>query len=96
MNIDEINVDLRLLSKTDSKARAFADVTVPAGMDGFIKLSGFVVFQGGKGDVPRVGLPTRKVQERYVESVVLIGKVRGLIEEAVLSEYGRATKGNRS
>jgi DNA-binding cell septation regulator SpoVG len=88
MDIDEISVDLRLCSKAEAKVKAFADVTVPLGADGVIKISGFSVIQSDDG-LPRLGLPSRKGQNRYFETVTPVGKVRSLVERAVMAEYGR-------
>ncbi len=91
MRIEEIAVELRLTDRAaDSKIKALADVTIPLGADGVIRISGFAVLQWEAGSPTRVALPARKGQTRYFETVVPMGKVRSLIEQAVMAEYARA------
>jgi hypothetical protein len=46
MKSDSITVQLRLSAKSDSKVKAFADVTIPLGDDGTITTFGFTVLDG--------------------------------------------------
>ena len=88
MNADSLTVDVRLSNKAESKLKAFADVTVPLGSDGVIKISGFSVIQADS-QPPRVVPPARKGEFRYFDTVALIGKIRSIVDEAVLTEYER-------
>ncbi len=88
MDTNNVTVDLRLSTKADSKVKAFADVTIPLGSDGLIKISGFSVIQTAS-EPPRVVPPARKGQFRYFDTVALIGKIRPIVDEAVTAEYQR-------
>jgi DNA-binding cell septation regulator SpoVG len=90
MNTSNVAVDLRLSTKTDSKVKAFADVTIPLGSDGLVKVSGFSVIQRDS-EPPRVVPPARKGEFRYFDTVALIGKIRSIVDEAVMAEYQRMT-----
>jgi hypothetical protein len=90
MNTSNIAVDLRLSGKADSKVKAFADVTIPLGSDGLVKISGFSVIQTDS-EPPRVVPPARKGQFRYFDTVALIGQIRHIVDEAVTAEYARQT-----
>jgi len=85
-----ISVELRLSTKTDSKVKAFADVTIPLGSDGLVKISGFSVIQRDS-ELPRVVPPARKGEFRYFDTIALIGKIRSHVDEAVIAEYERLT-----
>jgi DNA-binding cell septation regulator SpoVG len=88
MTASNVSVELRLSAKTDSKVKAFADVTIPLGTDGLVKVSGFSVIQRGS-DQPRIVPPARKGEFRYFDTVALIGKIRSIVDEAVIAEYER-------
>lgn len=90
MDITNLTVDLRLSSKPDSKVKAFADVTIPLGSEGLVKISGFSVIQSDS-EPPRVVPPARKGQFRYFDTVALIGQIRRIVDEAVSAEYARQT-----
>ena len=90
MNPDSITVELRLaVNQSSPKVKAFADVTLPLGELGLIKLCGFSVVQGAENTPPRVVPPARKGEQRYFDIVFLIGKIRNVIDTAVLTEYER-------
>ena len=91
METSSVAVDLRLSGKTDSKVKAFADVTIPLGKEGIVKISGFSVIQSDSD--PRVVPPARKGQFRYFDTVALIGPIRHIVDEAVIAEYERQTAG---
>jgi DNA-binding cell septation regulator SpoVG len=93
MKPDSIAVELRLSTKTESKVRAFADVTIPLGDDGTITVLGFSVLESD-GRPPRLMSPARKGKQAWFDIIQLNGKIRGLVETAVLAEYARKTKGN--
>lgn len=59
MNTSNIAVDLRLSTKADSKVKAFADVTIPLGSEGLVKISGFSVIQSDS-QPPRVVPPAQR------------------------------------
>jgi hypothetical protein len=92
MKREDIAVEARLSppGKSD-KIKAFADVTIPLGAEGVIKISGCSVIQSN-GDAPRVVPPARKGNSRYFDVIALIGKIRSLVDEAVLMEYERINK----
>ena len=90
MNPDSITVELRLAANASSpKLKAFADVTLPLGELGLLKLCGFSVVQGAENTPPRVVPPARKGEQRYFEIVLLIGKIRKVVDDAVLAEYAK-------
>jgi hypothetical protein len=89
MTVDDITVDLRLNSKTDSKCKAFADVTLLLGGDGVFKILGYSVFEK-EGRSSWVAPPARKGTHAFFPVVQLIGKVESLVSEAVLVAYRRA------
>jgi DNA-binding cell septation regulator SpoVG len=88
MKSGSIAVDLRLSTKSESKVKAFADITVSLGDEGTITVLGFSVLVS-EGRPPRVMAPARKGKQAWFDTVQLSGKIRGLIEQAVLSEYER-------
>jgi DNA-binding cell septation regulator SpoVG len=88
MSPDSISVELRLSNGSNSKLKAFADVTLPLGELGLLKLCGFSVVQR-EGNLPRVVPPARKGEQRYFDVVLLIGKIRRIVDDAVLTEYGK-------
>ncbi len=90
MKADDISVELRLAHTTNGKVKAFADVTIPLGLDGVITMLGFSVFHAD-GQRPSVAPPARKGEKRYFEVVTLNGKVRSVVDEAILNEYDRQT-----
>ena len=88
MNPDSITVELRLAANASSpKIKAFADVTLPLDELGLLKLCGFSVVQGAENTPPRVVPPARKGEQRYFDIVLLIGKIRKVVDDAVLAEY---------
>ena len=90
MNPDSIMVDLRLAANDSiPKLKAFADVTLPLGELGLLKLCGFSVIQPAENHLPRVVPPARKGEHRYFDVVLLIGRIRKVVDDAVLAEYGR-------
>ena len=90
MNPESITVELRLAANPSSpKVKAFADVTLPFGELGLLKLCGFSVVQGAENTPPRVVPPARKGEQRYFDIVFLIGKIRHVVDDAVLAEYRR-------
>ncbi len=91
MKSEDISVDMRLARPEGGKTRAFADVTIPLGSDGVIRLSGFSVIQPD-GQSPRVAPPARKGKQRYFEIVALIGRIRSMVDAAILTEYDRQAK----
>jgi DNA-binding cell septation regulator SpoVG len=93
MKPEDIAVEVRLSSKQDQKVKAFADITFPLGGDGVVKVFGFSIIVTD-GSLPRVVPPARKGTQRYFEIVALIGKVRSIVDTAVLAEYQRLTKTN--
>lgn len=91
MKSEDISIEMRLANGESSKVKAFADVTLPLGADGLIKLSGFSVVQSD-GKPLRAVPPARKGNQRYFEVVSLIGKIRPVVDAAILAEYERQTK----
>jgi hypothetical protein len=91
MNIDSISVELRLSTKSESKVKAFADVTIPLGNEGTVTLLGCSVLDGD-GRPPRVMAPARKGKQTWFDVVLLTGRIRQLVEAAVLEQYERKTK----
>jgi DNA-binding cell septation regulator SpoVG len=90
MNADAITVELRLAANPNSpKVKAFADVTLPLDDLGILKLCGFSVVHGAENILPRVVPPARKGEQRYFDIVFLIGKIRQVVDGAVLAEYNR-------
>jgi len=90
MKLDSVTVELRLSTKTDSKVKAFADVTIPLGDDGTVTVLGFSILDGD-GRPARVMAPARKGKQAWFDTVQLSGKIRHLVDEAVLAEYARKT-----
>jgi DNA-binding cell septation regulator SpoVG len=91
MKPEDISVDLKMFEKPGSKLKAFADVTLPFEGDGFVKLCGFSIIQAD-AEQPRIAPPARKGGERYFDTVMLIGKVRAVVQDAILDEYKRAIR----
>lgn len=88
MKSDSVTVEVRLSTKPDSKVKAFADVTFPLGDDGTITILGFSILESD-GRPARVMAPARKGKQTWFDTVVLTGKIRGLVEDAILTEYER-------
>jgi len=88
MKLESVTVELRLSTKPDSKVKAFADVTLPLGDDGTITVLGFSVLEID-GRPPRVMAPARKGKQAWFDTVQLNGRIRTLVETAVLAEYER-------
>lgn len=91
MKPENITIDMRPSSKADSKIKAFVDVTLPLGDDGTITILGYSVLDGDSRP-PRVMAPARKGKQAWFDTVQLTGRIRTLVEEAVLAEYDRQTK----
>lgn len=89
MNPDSITAEIRLATNGSTKLKAFADVTLPLGELGLLKLCGFSVIQPAEENPPRVVPPARKGEQRYFDVVLLIGKIRKAVDDAVLTEYSR-------
>jgi DNA-binding cell septation regulator SpoVG len=94
MNAESISVDLRIVEKVGSKVKAFANVVLPLGEEGAVTLLGFSLIEAAHGEM-WVASPSRKSGERYFDTLVLIGRVRALINEAVLNEYNRVLRTRR-
>jgi hypothetical protein len=60
------------------------------GNDGVIKISGYSVFEK-EGRSPSVAAPARKGQHTYFDTVQLVGKIKLLVNEAVLAAYHQAS-----
>jgi DNA-binding cell septation regulator SpoVG len=94
MKAESISVDLRLSTKPDSKVKAYADVTIPLGEDGTITVLGFSILESD-GRPARAMSPARKGKQTWFDTVQLSGRIRSLVEAAVLAEYERKTKGSK-
>jgi DNA-binding cell septation regulator SpoVG len=90
----QIFADVRLVNKSDSKIRAHATATTSFGADGQIVMEGFSIFHED-GKTPWVAPPARKGERRYFPTITLAGKIRTLIEEAILTEYARQVPMNK-
>ena len=91
MTPHDIIVDLRLANSANGKTRAYADATILFGSDGMMKISGYSVIHSD-GEPPRVAPPARKGKSRYFDVISLTGRIRLLVESAILAEYSRQTK----
>ena len=91
MKLESVTVDLRLSTKPDSKVKAFGDATIQLGDDGTITVLGFSVLES-QGRPARVMAPARKGKQAWFDTVQLSGRIRTLVEAAVLAEYERKTK----
>jgi hypothetical protein len=69
-----------------------ADVTLPLGELGLLKLCGFSGIQGEESTPPRVVPPARKGEHRFFEVVLLIGKIRKVGQSWRNTERRRALK----
>ena len=85
-----IAVEVRLNQRSESKLKAYADVTI-SGLEGSIAIEGFAVFQSN-GDAPSVGPPARKGDKKYFPVVTLNGGIRRRVESAILAEYNNQIK----
>jgi len=90
----EIFVDVRLVSKAESKVLAHASVTLALGPEGQLAVDGFSVLDSGKG--AWVAPPARKGDRRFFPVVTLTGKVRADVERAILAEFERQRNGKNS
>ena len=88
MKPELISVALRLSTKSESKVKAFADVTIPLGDEGTISVLGYSVLDGD-GRPARVMAPARKGQKAWFDTVQLTGRIRQVVDMAVLQEYER-------
>src|SRR5437899_6334501 len=94
MKADSVTVELRLSAKADSKVKAYADVTIPLGDDGTITALGYSILD--HGDRPaRVMAPARKGKQAWFDTVQLSGRIRSLVENAVLRDR-KSTRLNSS
>lgn len=83
-------IDVRIFAaKPGGKVLAHAEVTVPLGLAGAIRLSGFSIVQWREGEALKIMLPSRKGKERYFDTVELVGRIRPSVEDAILAEYQR-------
>ncbi len=87
--MNTVTAEVRLSSK-EGKVKAFADVNIPVGEDGMIIVSGFSVISDGNAPA-RVVPPARKGNTRYFDVIKLVGKIKALVDAAVLAEYNRQT-----
>jgi DNA-binding cell septation regulator SpoVG len=94
MKLESVTVELRLSTKPDGKVKAFADVTIPLGDDGTITVLGFSVLES-EGRPARVMSPARKGKQAWFDTVQLTGRIRSLVEAAVLNEYERQKNGSK-
>jgi DNA-binding cell septation regulator SpoVG len=94
MKSDSVTVEMRLSAKPDSKVKAFADVTIPLGDDGTITVLGFSVLESD-GRPARMMPPARKGKQTWFDTVQLSGRIRQLVETAVLDQYECKAKGER-
>jgi len=92
MKAEDLTVELRLVDY--EKTKAFADVTIPLGNEGDIKISGWSVLDSG-GKAPLAAPPARKGNSRYFDVVSLTGRIRSVVEEVILKEYQRQKKANK-
>jgi hypothetical protein len=90
MKQESIAVALRLSTKQDTKIKAFADVTIPLGDDGTISVLGFSILEM-EGRPPKVMTPARKGKQSWFEIVELTGKIKSIVDSAVLAEYAKQT-----
>ena len=87
MKSDAVTVQLRE-PKPGSKVAAYVDITITLGEDGTCTIHGlFVVEVPGK--TTRIMLPARKGTSAWFPIVELTGKVRAVVESAVLSEFSK-------
>ena len=80
--------------KDKDKVKAYADVIIPLGDEGTVTVLGCPVLETD-GRPPRVMLPARKGNPRWFDTVRLTGKIRQVVEAAVLDEYERKTKSTK-
>ena len=90
MTLDDITVHLRLNTKTESKSKAFADVSVSLGPEGVIKMSGYSVLPSKDRSNVWVAPPARKGTTSFFPVVHLAGRIESLVSEAVMRAYHRA------
>ena len=90
MDTSAISLNMRLSAKAESKVRAYADVTIALGEAGTITICGVSVLHS-EGRPARVMAPARKGNQTWFNTVELAGKIRFLVETAVLAEYERKT-----
>jgi hypothetical protein len=91
MKLNDISVELRLSPKQgSSNVKAFADVGIPLGDCGAVNILGCSVLEMANKP-PRVMMPARKGQKTWFDIVELAGKIRSMVEAAVLAEYERQT-----
>jgi DNA-binding cell septation regulator SpoVG len=88
MKFDSVTVELRMSAKTESNVKAFADVTISLGDDGIVALLGCSVLEID-GRPQRILMPARKGKQTWFDIVELTGKIRSIVEAAVLAEYAK-------
>lgn len=93
MKNDDISVAVRLTENPSSKLRARADVVLA--VEGFIELFGFSIIESQGGSL-RVAPPSRKGGDRYYDVAALRGRIKTLVDEAILAEYGRMVKSDNT
>jgi DNA-binding cell septation regulator SpoVG len=72
---EDVTIEVRLLKKSDSNLKAYADVTLSLGDSGVIVISGFLVIGSG----PFIAPPSRKGGQSFFPVVQLTGKVKTLV-----------------
>lgn len=91
LTANDLDVRARL-AKPGSKVKAYADVSIPLGLAGAVKLCGFLVVLRDAGEQLAVIPPSAKGKEKYFDKVELVGKIRPLVEGAILAEYQRLAR----
>jgi len=80
------SVDMRIQEKSGSKVRAYADLDVRIGSLGSVRILGVSVYQPGEGP-PVVLMPAHRGTHKSFPHVQLMGRIRKIVEGAVLREY---------
>lgn len=88
MTAEDIAVNLRLNQNTNSKTKAWVDVTMMLGGDGVLKIQYSVVYTD-KGEL-WVAPPAQKGTHKFFPLVHLMGPIELRVSEAVLSAYRQA------
>jgi len=91
MKTESITVDLRLSTRADGKVKAFGDATIALGDDGTLTICGFSILHTD-GRPIRVMSPARKGKQSWFPIVEAAGRIRSLIDAAMLAEYERQVK----
>lgn len=85
-----ISVVAEIQPSTNSNSRvlAYASVTLHFQPAGALTIHGFTIIDSeNKGDLAILP-PSRKSGDRFFKTVLLSGRLRAIIEQAVLEEYG--------